>query len=98
MWKLVYGTPSYDDVFNLPSECYEFPPALVISTPRCVNYSTGATDQRGEQGGNDGWQWVKQVQIIIKLNPKTVLLEMVANAVNYEEELQKVLSPLVQHG
>ena len=92
------GTEVHDDAFNLPMRAFKNRPALVIATPRCVNYTTGAKEQRGEHGSNEGWQWVKQVNVILSLSPKVALMEMVANAVNYLEELRKLLSPLVKEG
>lgn len=100
MWEEVTGTPSFPDAFNLPETVRNHRPMVLHSTPRCIDYSTGGRAADGSHGDNDGWQFVKQIEVIVKIKPLVVVLEMVGNClwVNEGTEVKTVLQQLQDNG
>ena len=79
LWGHLTGTPDLGDTFSVDWESQPTPDLLISGSP-CTNFSSSG-NQLGDEG-DTGWMFVEQARPILQLEPKSFVLEMVANAVH----------------
>lgn len=78
-WHDLTDTPDMGDTYAVQWD-HMPTPDIIWSGQTCVDYSLSGP--RTGADGETGWMFVEQVKPIMKLQPKAVIIEMVANALN----------------
>ena len=81
MWSDLTGTKCLGDTFAVDYSQQRRPSCLFSGQP-CPDFSLSG----GKKGvcGNTGWQYVAQCDVILKLQPHSFVLEMVANVMDID--------------
>ena len=96
MWENLTGTSCLGDTFTVDYSVVESPMLLTSGQP-CPDYTKPSSQQGG--GGTTGWMFVKQTEVILKLMPMAIRLEMTNNAmeVNDAAEVKEVIKSLSKY-
>ena len=90
MYIALTGRDCYSDVASIPFEDLR-PPVLAVFTPPCPDYAASNPNPQGEHGDKGGSEFVNVPRNVHRARPLVVLIEEVANLINFDKELVQVL-------
>lgn len=91
MWTNLVGNQCYDDAFNIDYNTLRRPAIIKTGFP-CPDYTTLGSN-KGIQGQN-GWQYIKQGEIIKQISPEVAIIEQTDGVVEHTEELRMLFDSL----